>query len=127
MAREARYQTHRQMQQPRRAGRSRTSPSYGLRLAPRRKLVSTLLEAVYVDMKESRAIVAIKPKAQVRPIFQVASAREGSGVMLVNEPPDSDPEARRCFCGRRGSLRFSAEHLQLVLLTINRVAPVCIP
>ncbi len=69
----------------------------------------TMLDAVYVDMKDSRTIVAIKPKAPFRPIFQVATTREGSGVMLLNEPPDTDPEAHRCFWWRRGRVELPVQ------------------
>ena len=93
----------------------------------RRNLLLTMLDAVYVDMEESRAIVAIKPKASFRPIFQVAATREGSGVMLLNEPPDADPEAHRCFWWRRGRPQLAEEHRQVILVTMNRAAPVFIP
>ena len=52
----------------------------------RRKLLLTMLDAVYVDGKDENRIVAIKPKAPFRPVFQVATTREGSGVVLVHEP-----------------------------------------
>jgi hypothetical protein len=42
-------------------------------LGERRKLLLTMLEAVYVDAREERRIVAIKPKAPFKPIFQVAT------------------------------------------------------
>ena len=45
----------------------------------------TMLEAVYVDAREERRIVAIKPKTPFRPIFQVATMKEGSGIVLVHE------------------------------------------
>ncbi len=60
----------------------------------RRKLLLTMLDGVYVDCKEERAVVGVKPKPPFRPIFQVATTREGSGVTLVKETPPSDgPEA----------------------------------
>ena len=42
----------------------------------------TMLDAVYVDTKETRSIVALKRKAPFRPIFQLATTRAGSGVTL---------------------------------------------
>ena len=61
-----------------------------------------MLDAVYADAREEKAIVAIKPKPPFRPIFEVATTKEDSNVMLTKEPPESiDPEAR-CFWGRRG-------------------------
>ncbi|MFC1935638.1 hypothetical protein ACFLX9_02615 [Chloroflexota bacterium] len=79
-------------------------------LEERRKLLLTMLDAVYVDTKESRPIVAIKPKPAFAPIFQVAVAREGSGVVLLKEEglPLSLPEPSEagpstpCSWWRRG-------------------------
>ena len=74
----------------------------GANLEERRKLLLTMLDAVYVEAKEAKCIVAIKPKPAFRPIFQVATTREDSGVYIINEPPDITPEARMCFWWRRG-------------------------
>ena len=43
-----------------------------------------MLEAVYVDSKKNM-IVAIRPKAPFKPVFQVATTREGSEVALVHD------------------------------------------
>ena len=74
----------------------------GANLEERRRLLLAMLDAVYVDAKEDKCIVAVKPKPPFRPIFQVASTREGSGVCIINEPPDITLEARLCFWWRRG-------------------------
>jgi hypothetical protein len=84
----------------------------GANLEERRKLLLTMLDAVYVDAKEERRIVAIKPKAPFRPIFQVATMKEGSGIVLAHEgdheeshrPPAGEQEAdgRPCSWWRRG-------------------------
>ena len=83
-------------------------------LEERRKLLLTMLEAVYVDTKGERRIVAVKPKAPFRPIFQVATMKEGSGIVLVHEskeeaenadqPPPGGHEADddSCLWWRRG-------------------------
>jgi site-specific DNA recombinase len=52
----------------------------------RRKLLLTTLEAVYVDAKKSKSIIAIKPKPPFKPVFQVAASRKGSDIRIVNEP-----------------------------------------
>jgi len=57
----------------------------------RRALLLTMLDAVYVDSKDEKRIVAIKPKAPFKPVFQVATTREGSGVSLVYDP-DAEPQ-----------------------------------
>ncbi|MBI2847517.1 MAG: hypothetical protein HYX82_06520 [Chloroflexi bacterium] len=44
------------------------------------------LDAVYVDSKDTMSIVALKPRPPFRPILQVATTKEGSGVLLLNEP-----------------------------------------
>ena len=48
---------------------------------------------VYVDHKGAKAVVAIQPKPAFRAVFQVATTREGSGVVLIKEPPDQAQEA----------------------------------
>ena len=61
----------------------------GANLEERRKLLLTMLDAVYVDSKEN-AIVAIKPKAPFKPVLAVATTRKGSKVALVHDP-ESEP------------------------------------
>lgn len=58
-------------------------------MGEQRKLLLTMLDAVYVDAKKTKSIVAIKPKPPFRPIFQVAATREGSDIRIINEPLDS--------------------------------------
>jgi site-specific DNA recombinase len=55
-------------------------------LEERRKLLLTVLDAVYVDAKKMKSIVAIRPKPPFKPVFQVAASREGSGIRIINEP-----------------------------------------
>jgi len=81
----------------------------GANLTERRRLLLTMLDAVYVDAKEDKCIVAVKPKPPFRPIFQVATTREGSGIILMNEPPDSHPEAQSCFWWRRGRVELPVQ------------------
>ncbi len=63
----------------------------GANLEERRKLLLAMLDAVYVDAKEEKRIVAIEPKPPFRPVFQVSTTREGSGVVIMKEPPESQP------------------------------------
>ena len=58
----------------------------GANLEERRKLLLNMLDAVYVDAKKSKLIVAIRPKPPFRPIFQVAASRVGSDIRILNEP-----------------------------------------
>ena len=65
-----------------------------------------MLDAVYVDTVEERAIVALKPKPAFRVLFQIVTTRDGSGVVLYKEnPPDlltSPEDDSPCSWWRRG-------------------------
>jgi len=52
----------------------------------KRKLLLAMLDAVYVDAKKTKSIIAIKPKPPFRPIFRVAATHTGSKIHIVNEP-----------------------------------------
>ena len=45
-----------------------------------------MLDAIYFDAKQTKSIVAIRPKPPFKPVFQVAASREGSGIRIINEP-----------------------------------------
>ncbi|MDO8491395.1 MAG: hypothetical protein Q7T04_05205, partial [Dehalococcoidia bacterium] len=81
----------------------------GANLSERRKLLLSMLDAVYVDAKEEKRIVGIKPKPPFMPVFQVATTKEGSGVVLLKEPPEANPEAP-CFWWRRGRVELYLKH-----------------
>ena len=71
-----------------------------------------MLDAVYVDTVEEKSIVAIRPKPAFRLLFEVANTREGSGVVLINEPPlaNNEPEAADlCFWWRRGRVELPVQ------------------
>ena len=82
----------------------------------RRQLLLTMLDTVYVDAKEERHIVALKVKAPFKPIFEVATLREKSGIYLVKEkdlensgrPPahEQGAEADSCSEWRRGRVEL---------------------
>ncbi len=78
-------------------------------LEERRKLLLTMLDAVYVDAKEDKSIVALKAKPPFRPIFEVALTKEESGVVLLKWPPDESPEAPLCFWWRRGRVELPVQ------------------
>ncbi|MFC1907259.1 hypothetical protein ACFLW8_04155 [Chloroflexota bacterium] len=52
----------------------------------RGKLLLSMLEAVYVDAKQTKSIIAIRPKPPFKPVFQVAASRTGSNIRILNEP-----------------------------------------
>ncbi len=81
----------------------------GANLPERRRLLLTMLDAVYVDAKEEKSIVAIKPKPAFYPIFEVVTTKQDAKVTLIKEPPDSsDPEAR-CLWWRRGRVELPVQ------------------
>ncbi len=94
----------------------------------RRRLLLTMLDAVYVDAKEESRIVAIKPRAPFKPIFQMATMKEGSGIVLVHERTDDDDDtneppphghevaADSCSWWRRGRVESYPEHGNSVLI-----------
>ena len=77
-------------------------------LSQRRKILVIMLDAIYVDTVEEKAIVALKPKPAFQAVFQIATTRQGSGVVLYKEnPPDQFPSPEDdspCFWWRRGRL-----------------------
>ena len=88
-------------------------------LAERRKLLMAMLDAVYVDTVEEKSVVAIRSKPAFRPIFAVATTREGSGIALINQTPQTqgEPEASElCSWWRRGRVELHRERGLMVLL-----------
>ena len=91
----------------------------------------TMLSAVYVDTVEERRIVAIRPKAAFRALFEIASTRKDSGIVLVSEEPDQEgqpPEipstpapdgqgvdGSLCFWWRRGRVEVAPSILEMGL------------
>ena len=66
-------------------------------LAEQRKLLLTMLDAVYVGTVDEKAIVAIRLKPAFRPLFEIAKTRVGSGVVLINQTLQTlnEPEASK--------------------------------
>ena len=87
----------------------------------RRKLLLTMLDAVCVDTVEEKSIVAIRPKPAFQPLFEVATTKEGSGVVMIHEkelPPVPDnPEATTspCLWWRLGRLDIEPSILAMGL------------
>ena len=88
-------------------------------LGERRRLLLSMLDAVYVDTIEERSVVAVTPKPAFMPLFEVATTREGSEVVLIQEKdlPPVDPEAPGpCLWWRRGRVELILKHGLVVLL-----------
>ena len=102
-------------------------------LGERRKLLISMLEAVYVDTVEEKEVVALTPKAAFMPLFEVATTQQGSGVVLVRErelPPGDEvschagnqhPEAAidPCFWWRRGRVELPLKRGLMVSLAAS--------
>ena len=81
-------------------------------LTERRRLLLSMLDAVYVDTIEEKSVVAMTPKPAFMPLFELATTREGSDVVLVLEKdlPPVDPEATSpCFWWRRGRVELPVQ------------------
>ena len=88
-----------------------------------------MLDAVYVDSKEDM-IVAIKPKAPFKPVFEVVTTREDSDVVLVYDPEskpriaDQPPyheegaEADSCLWWRRGRVEVPPSIFEMGLYPV---------
>ena len=76
-------------------------------LSERRTLLMTMLDAVYVDAVDERAIVAIKPKPAFRPLFEVATWRAESGIVVYRpefEDNTNVESTTSCLWWRRGGV-----------------------
>jgi len=88
-------------------------------LGERRRILMAMLDAVYVDAVEEKAIVAIKPKPAFRPLLEMATTRQGSGVVLIMQPPpshDSAEAAQSCSWWRRGRVERAHKHETTLLV-----------
>ena len=83
------------------------------RLSDRHRILMTMLEAVYVECKEEKRIVAIKPKPAFKPLFEIANTRSGSGVALVKDetPARGNTGAPTLSCSwwRRGRVELPVQ------------------
>ena len=95
-------------------------------LGERRRILMTMLDAVYVDTVEEQRVVAIRARPAFRPLFEIATTRARSGIVLVSEkhlendnqpPPDGqEADAVPCSWWRRGRVERYREHEMSVLL-----------
>jgi len=84
-------------------------------LTERHRILMIMLDAVYVECKEERRVVAIKPKPAFRPLFEIATTEADSGITLVMnaekaKAPSEYEDATKtnaCFWWRRGRVGCS--------------------
>jgi site-specific DNA recombinase len=72
----------------------------------RRRLLLTMLDAIYLDGKKTKSIMTIKPKPPFIPIFRVAVSKNESDVSIINEPlnfPSKVPSVFRVETGEGGT------------------------
>ncbi len=72
------------------------------KLGEQRHILMTMLEAVYVECKEEKRIVAIKPKPAFKPLFAIATTSQGSRVVLCTDDRQDIGKNSPCFRWRRG-------------------------
>ncbi len=81
--------------------------------AERRKLLLSMLDAVYLETKIERRVVMIQPKPPFLPLFEIAPLKEGCGLRLLNEPAPAAQEGQPeplCSWWRRGGVELLLEH-----------------
>ncbi len=88
----------------------------GASLNEKRRVLLSLLDAVYVDTVEEKRIVAIKSKPAFRPLLEILTLRPECGIILVVQPqlgfetPGADTP---CFWWRRGGVERYRKHALL--------------
>jgi len=86
----------------------------------RRRILTTMLDAVYVEIIEEMSVVAIRPKPAFRALFDMATTREGSRVVLYNEQPPTQEKSEAgsfpCCWWRRGRVDLGLKHDLTVLV-----------
>ena len=91
-------------------------------MAERRNLPMAMLDEVYVDTVEKKSVVAIRPKVAFRPIFEVATTREGSGIALINRTPQTRDEfeaSESCSWWRPGRVKRNLKQGLAVLVLVE--------
>ncbi len=84
-------------------------------LSERRKVLMTMLDAVYIDVKQTRSIVAVKPKPPFKPILQVAATNKESNIRILKEPLGSSPNGSSVFLVETGESQTIPETMVCVL------------
>ncbi len=67
-----------------------------------------MLDAVYVDPVDEKAIVAIKPMPAFRPLFDIVNTREGSGMTFIESSENDADSVPSCLEWRRGKSTSTA-------------------
>ena len=51
-----------------------------------RNLLTAVPDSVYSDTKQTKSVVAVRPKPPFWPVFRVAASREGFDIRIINQP-----------------------------------------
>ena len=70
-----------------------------------------MLDAVYVDVKKTKSIIAIKPQPPFIPIFQIAATKGGANIHIINEPIRTQSGSPAVFMVETGKSRTRSETL----------------
>jgi hypothetical protein len=78
-------------------------------LEKKHRLLSDMLEAVYVDLLVSRSIVRIQPKATFFALFESLKNQVGNKITVFTAKPGNLPQ-RGTVLGRRGRVHLHPKH-----------------
>ena len=84
----------------------------GATLAERHELLATMLDAVYIDPVDARAVVAIRPKPAFRALLELAVMWAESKLALVIQEADAEKppfDGSQCFWWRRGRVELPVQ------------------
>jgi site-specific DNA recombinase len=85
-------------------------------LSEHQQLLIAMLDAVYFDTKQTKLLIAAKPKPPFKPIFQIAASKEGSNIPILNEPYLGSS----VFLVEAGESRTHNIHILGLLLSLQR-------
>jgi site-specific DNA recombinase len=80
-----------------------------------------MIEAAYFDVKQTRSIIAIKPKPPFIPIFKVAVSRKESDIRIINEPLKTPSKVPSVFLVETREA-WNPSHRNILSLIIHRQA-----
>jgi hypothetical protein len=90
-------------------------------IVERRRILITMLDAVYVDNVDEKRVVAIRPKPAFRPLFEIVVTRRDSEIPLISEkakegqnghlpqPDRQEADVDLCFWWRRGRVELPVQ------------------
>jgi hypothetical protein len=74
-----------------------------------------MLDAVYIDTKKTKSIIALRPKAPFRPIFEVATRKQNS-VIQIRKGRENESQRPSLFLVEAGESRTQVNPSQDLVL-----------